>query len=83
MRAAAGTWPCSTTTSSSPDWLELLVAELERDRVGFVTGKIMRHDDREVIEQAGHDFFTCGHFEPAGSTRGTLDTTTNAARRRS
>jgi GT2 family glycosyltransferase len=51
----------------SPDWLELLVAELERDQeVGFVTGKIMRHDDREVIEQAGHDFFTCGHFEPRG-----------------
>ena len=51
----------------SPDWLELLVAELERDpRVGFVTGKIMRHDDRDVIEQAGQDFFTCGHFEPRG-----------------
>ena len=51
----------------SPDWLELLVAELERDpEVGFITGKIMRHDDRDVIEQAGHDFFTCGHFEPRG-----------------
>ncbi len=51
----------------SPDWLELLVAELERDpKVGFVTGKIMRYDDRDVIEQAGHDFFTCGHFEPRG-----------------
>jgi GT2 family glycosyltransferase len=51
----------------SPDWLELLVLELERDHgVGFVTGKIMRYDDRGVIEQAGHDFFTCGHFEPVG-----------------
>jgi GT2 family glycosyltransferase len=51
----------------SPDWLELLVAELERDPgIGFVTGKIMRHDDRDVIEQAGHDFFGCGHFEPVG-----------------
>ena len=51
----------------SPDWLELLVAELDRDpRVGFVTGKIMRHDDRDVIEQAGHDFFVCGQFEPVG-----------------
>jgi GT2 family glycosyltransferase len=51
----------------SPDWLELLVAELDRDRgVGFVTGKIMRYDDRDVIEQAGHDFFVCGRFEPVG-----------------
>ena len=49
------------------DWLELLVAELEREpRLGFVTGKIMRHDDRDVIEQAGHDFFVCGRFEPRG-----------------
>ena len=51
----------------SPDWLELLVAELDGDPgIGFVTGKIMRHDDRNVIEQAGHDFFTCGHFQPIG-----------------
>ena len=51
----------------SPDWLELLVAELDADPgIGFVTGKIMRHDDRKVIEQAGHDFFTCGHFQPIG-----------------
>lgn len=51
----------------TPDWLDLLVAELDADPgVGFVTGKIMRHDDRKVIEQAGHDFFTCGHFEPIG-----------------
>ncbi|HEY3191604.1 MAG TPA: glycosyltransferase family 2 protein [Solirubrobacterales bacterium] len=51
----------------SPDWLELLVDELDRDQaVGFVTGKIMRHDDRDVIEQAGHDFFVCGRFEPIG-----------------
>ncbi len=51
----------------SPDWLELLVGELDRDPgVGFVTGKIMRYDDRDVIEQAGHDFYTCGRFEPRG-----------------
>jgi GT2 family glycosyltransferase len=51
----------------STDWLELLVAELEGDPgLGFVTGKIMRHDDRDVIEQAGHDFFVCGRFEPRG-----------------
>src|SRR5262249_6338275 len=51
----------------SPDWLELLVAELDADLgVGFITGKIMRYDDRRVIEQAGHDFYTCGRFEPHG-----------------
>jgi GT2 family glycosyltransferase len=51
----------------SPDWLELLVGELDRDAgVGFVTGKIIRYDDRDVIEQAGHDFYTCGRFEPRG-----------------
>jgi GT2 family glycosyltransferase len=51
----------------SADWLELLVAELDRDPgLGFVTGKIMRYDDRDVIEQAGHDFYTCGAFEPRG-----------------
>jgi GT2 family glycosyltransferase len=51
----------------SPDWLELLVAELDRDpELGFVTGKIMRYGDRGVLEQAGHDFFTCGRFEPRG-----------------
>jgi GT2 family glycosyltransferase len=51
----------------SVDWLALLVAELERDpRVGFVTGKVMRHDDRDVMEQAGQDFYTCGHFAARG-----------------
>jgi GT2 family glycosyltransferase len=51
----------------SSDWLELLVRELAGDPgVGFVTGKIMRYDDRDVIEQAGHDFYTCGRFEPRG-----------------
>jgi GT2 family glycosyltransferase len=51
----------------SPDWLELLVAELDRDPgVGFVTGKVIRYNDRDVIEQAGHDFYTCGRFEPRG-----------------
>jgi GT2 family glycosyltransferase len=68
---AAGTGPyvalLNTDIELSPDWLELLVAELERDPgLGFATGKIMRHDDREVIEQVGHDFFVCGRFEPHG-----------------
>jgi hypothetical protein len=57
----------NTDVELSPDWLELLVAELERDPgVGFVSGKIMRHDDRDVIEQIGQDFFTSGQFEPIG-----------------
>jgi GT2 family glycosyltransferase len=57
----------NTDLELSPDWLELLVAELDRDPgLGFVTGKIMRHDDRGLIEQVGHDFYTCGRFEPRG-----------------
>ena len=57
----------NTDIELSTDWLELLVGELERDaRLGFVTGKIMRFDDRGVIEQVGHDFYTCGRFEPRG-----------------
>ena len=68
---AAGPGPyvalLNTDIELSPDWLELLVGELDRDpRLGFATGKVMRHDDRGVIEQAGHDFFTCGRFEPRG-----------------
>jgi GT2 family glycosyltransferase len=68
---AAGRGPyvalLNTDIELSPDWLELLVGELDRDpRLGFATGKIMRHDDRDVIEQAGHDFFVCGRFEPRG-----------------
>lgn len=51
----------------SRDWLELLVAELDRDpSVGFATGKIIRHDRRNVLEQVGLDLFTCGRFEPIG-----------------
>jgi GT2 family glycosyltransferase len=57
----------NTDLELSQDWLELLVGELDRDPgVGFATGKVMRHDDRGVIEQAGHDFFTCGRFQPRG-----------------
>ena len=58
---AAGRGPyvalLNTDIELSPDWLELLVWEFERDpRLGFATGKIMRYDDRDVLEQAGHDF---------------------------
>jgi GT2 family glycosyltransferase len=57
----------NTDVELSPDWLELLVGELDRDPgLGFATGKVMRYDDRGVIEQAGHDFYTCGRFEPRG-----------------
>ena len=51
----------------SADWLEKLVAELDGDPgLGFVTGKVMRFTERDVIEQAGHDFYTCGRFVPRG-----------------
>jgi GT2 family glycosyltransferase len=57
----------NTDIELAPDWLELLVGELERDPdVGFATGKIMRFDDRDLIEQAGHDFYVCGRFWPLG-----------------
>ena len=51
----------------SPGWMEGLVAELDRDPgLGFVTGKILRFAERDVLEQAGHDFYTCGLFAPRG-----------------
>jgi GT2 family glycosyltransferase len=57
----------NTDLELSPDWLELLVAELDRDpSVGFATGKIIRHDRRNVLEQVGLDLFTCGRLEPIG-----------------
>ncbi len=51
----------------SANWMERLVGELDRDpELGFVTGKILRFAERDVIEQAGHDFYTCGLFAPRG-----------------
>jgi GT2 family glycosyltransferase len=51
----------------SPDWMQRLVAELDREpRLGFVTGKIVSHADRGLIEQAGQDLYTCGRFQPRG-----------------
>jgi GT2 family glycosyltransferase len=51
----------------SANWMEQLVGELERDAaLGFVTGKILRFAERDVIEQAGHDFYTCGLFAQRG-----------------
>jgi GT2 family glycosyltransferase len=50
-----------------PDWLEILVAELESDPVlGFVTGKTLLLDRRNVINETRQDFYTCGRFEPVG-----------------
>ena len=57
----------NTDLELSPAWLQILVEEFDRDQtLGFATGKIMRHDKRNVLEQAGLDFFTCGRFEPRG-----------------
>ncbi len=51
----------------SDDWLERLVAELDRNpAAGFATGKIMRFRERGVLEQAGQDLYTCGRFAPRG-----------------
>ena len=51
----------------SPDWLERLVGELDRDSgLGFVTAKIVRYRKRTVIEQVGQDLYTCGLFAPRG-----------------
>jgi GT2 family glycosyltransferase len=51
----------------SPDWLEQLVGKLDREPgLGFVTGKIVRYQERTVIEQAGQDLYTCGMFAPRG-----------------
>lgn len=50
-----------------PRWLELLVDELERDpRLGFVTGKTLLYDDRELINETKQDLYTSGRFVPCG-----------------
>jgi GT2 family glycosyltransferase len=47
--------------------LEQLVGMLDREPgLGFVTGKILRYQERTVIEQAGQDLYTCGMFAPRG-----------------
>jgi GT2 family glycosyltransferase len=51
----------------SPDWLEGLVRELdENPEIGFVTGKILSYEDRDMIDEAGQDYYTCGRFSPRG-----------------
>jgi hypothetical protein len=50
-----------------PRWLELLVAELERDPgLGFVTGKTLLYHERELINETKQDLNTCGRFVPCG-----------------
>src|SRR5439155_16270520 len=57
----------NTDLELSPDWLRELVEELDRNPdVGFATGKVLRHDRRNVLEQVGLDLYTCGRFEPRG-----------------
>jgi GT2 family glycosyltransferase len=44
-----------------PDWIEQLVAELDRDpRLGVVTSKVMYHRDRRLIYQAGYEYYVYG-----------------------
>jgi GT2 family glycosyltransferase len=69
VEASAGEYVAllNTDLEVSADWLSSLVAELDRDsRVGFVTGKVMRFDERDTIEQVGLDLYTCGRFWPRG-----------------
>jgi len=50
-----------------PEWLEVLVAELEADPgLGFVTGKTLLYHDRELINETKQDLYTCGRFVPRG-----------------
>jgi GT2 family glycosyltransferase len=69
IASTAGTYVAllNTDLELSPDWLRLLTEELDRDSgIGFATGKIMRHDRRNVLEQVQLDLYTCGRFEPRG-----------------
>jgi GT2 family glycosyltransferase len=50
-----------------PEWLEILVGELERDRgLGFATGKTLLYHERELINETKQDLYTCGRFVPCG-----------------
>jgi len=50
-----------------PDWLEILVGELERDPgLGFATGKTLLYHERELINETKQDLYTCGRFIPCG-----------------
>jgi hypothetical protein len=50
-----------------PQWLEILVGELERDPgLGFITGKTLLYHERELINETKQDLYTCGRFIPCG-----------------
>jgi GT2 family glycosyltransferase len=69
LRAARGRYIAilNDDVELEPDWLELLVAELESDpRLAFVTGKTLLYEERDVINEAKQDLYTCGRFEPQG-----------------
>lgn len=57
----------NTDIELSIDWLKELVQELDGDPgIGFVTGKIMSYGQRDLIDEAGQDYYTCGRFAPGG-----------------
>ena len=69
MRSASGRYLAilNDDVELEPGWLELLVAELERDpQLGFVTGKTLLYEERDVINETKQDLYTCGRFEPRG-----------------
>jgi GT2 family glycosyltransferase len=69
MRSAGGRYIAilNDDVELEPGWLELLVAELERDpQLGFVTGKTLLYEERDVINETKQDLYTCGRFEPRG-----------------
>jgi GT2 family glycosyltransferase len=69
MRSARGRYLAilNDDVELEPDWLEMLVAELERDpQLGFVTGKTLLYEERDVINETKQDLYTCGRFEPRG-----------------
>lgn len=50
-----------------PRWLELLVSELDQlPSLGFVTGKTLLYEERDVINETKQDLFSCGRFVPCG-----------------
>ena len=60
------------------------MGELERDPgLGFVTGKTLLYDERELINETKQDLYTCGRFIPAACSSGTRGSGTGACRRRS
>jgi GT2 family glycosyltransferase len=51
-----------------PEWFEKLMAELEADPgLAFVTAKLMFHEERDVIYQAGYDFYVYGWIVTRGA----------------